>query len=135
LRPAGQPGCTPVTTSAGQFCQFSSYQDGYQALLNQISLDAVRGETISQFMNKYAPAQDSNDPASYAATVAAASGLSVSDLLSSANTGPAVALELPAAPYDVTQFIADITGGSEDNTALYVGVGLAVGAVALLAFT
>jgi hypothetical protein len=136
LRPAGQPGCASVSTTAGLFCSFPDYPTGYQALLNQISLDAARGETISQFLNKYAPAQDSNDPASYAAMVAAATGRSVSDLLSSTNTGPAVALELPAAPYDVTQFIADIASGSGgDNTALYVGLGLAFGAVALVALT
>ena len=70
LRPAGQPGCTPV----GGFCSFASYQAGYQALLDQISLDAARGETIGQFLNKYAPAQDSNNPTSYAATGGTATG-------------------------------------------------------------
>ena len=130
LRPAGQPGCTPV----GGFCQFPSYQAGYQALLDQISLDASRGETIGQFLSKYAPAQDSNDPESYAATVAAATGRSVSDLLSSTDVGPAIAPGLPPAPYDVTQFLSDVTQGG-DNTSLYIGLGLAAGAVALMALT
>lgn len=84
LRPAGQPGCTPVSSASGQFCSFDSYSDGYQALLNQISLDASRGLTIAQFLQKYAPASDSNDPTSYAATLAAATGLSVGDPLSAA---------------------------------------------------
>jgi hypothetical protein len=85
LRPAGQPGCTPV---AG-FCSFTDYNAGYSALEKQIQLDASRGLSIADFIAKYAPASDSNDPASYAAAVASAAGLSVSDPLSAALDGSA----------------------------------------------
>jgi hypothetical protein len=83
LRPAGQPGCTPV----GGFCSFPDYATGLQALDNQIQLDASRGLTIAQFTAKDAPAADSNNPTSYAASIAAAAGLSPSDPLSAALTG------------------------------------------------
>ncbi len=84
---AGQPGAVPhpITGSDGKsrvFAEFPSVAAGQQALDNQIALDASRGLTISQFAQKYAPAQDSNDPTSYAARIAAASGLSVNDPLS-----------------------------------------------------
>jgi hypothetical protein len=81
LMAAGQPNCT--ATSAG-FCSFPTFADGWNALLNQISLDAGRGETISQFISKYAPASDGNDPTTYADNVASAVGLPPSALLSTA---------------------------------------------------
>jgi hypothetical protein len=91
---AGQPGAVPhpITGSDGKvrtFAEFSSVAAGQQALDNQIALDASRGLTISQFAQKYAPAQDSNDPTSYAARIAAAAGLSVNDPLSAAGSAAA----------------------------------------------
>lgn len=80
---AGQPGCT--ATSSG-LCYFQSFADGWNALLNQISLDASRGLTISQFTAKYAPAAAGNDPVTYADNIASAVGLSPSDSLSTAIT-------------------------------------------------
>lgn len=93
LTPAGQPGCTPV----GGYCSFPTYDAGYQALLNQISLDASRGETIAQFTAKYAPAAAGNDPTSYANYLASAAGLSPSDPLSDALAGSSssTSLSLP----------------------------------------
>lgn len=84
---AGQAGATPVQVcnpTCHNFASFPTYDQGYQALQNQIQLDASRGLTIAQFTAKYAPAADQNDPASYASTIANASGLSVSDPLSAA---------------------------------------------------
>jgi hypothetical protein len=85
---AGQPGCSP---GAGGFCAFPSYDLGYQALLNQISLDASRGYTILQFTTKYLGGDVNNpgvapggDPNVYAANIAAAAGVSPNDLLSTA---------------------------------------------------
>jgi hypothetical protein len=78
---SGATGC-----DSNNFAVFPSYDDGYSALENQITLDASRGLSIADFTSKYAPAQDSNDPASYAATIASATGLSVSDPLSAALT-------------------------------------------------
>lgn len=85
---AGQPGCTPST---GGFCAFPTYDQGYQALVNQIELDASRGYTILQFTTKYLGGDPANpgvapggDPNVYAANIAAATGLTANDLLSAA---------------------------------------------------
>lgn len=123
LIPAGQSGCTP---GAGGFCSFPAYEQGYQALLNQISLDASRGYTILQFTTKYLGGDPNNpgtapggDPNVYARNLAAATGLSVDDPLSAA----------------VNVYMAgewtEAGGGSSavpiasDNTAL-IGLGLAL---------
>jgi hypothetical protein len=136
LMAAGQPGCTP--TSAG-FCSFSSFADGWNALLNQISLDASRGETISQFISKYAPASAGNDPTTYAQNVANAVGLAPTDLLSTAITQDGTLASSSAAPAGDASFIttgltdfssaidnafggsAD-SGGGVDLTAIGIGV-------------
>jgi len=81
---AGQTGATPATVGGTTWASFPTYDAGYQALLNQISLDASRGLTIAQFTAKYAPAASGNDPVTYAANIAAATGLSVNDPLSAA---------------------------------------------------
>jgi hypothetical protein len=84
---AGQTGATPVTINGMTWASFPTYDAGYQALLNQIALDASRGLTISQFTAKYAPAAAGNDPVTYAANIAAATGLSPNSLLSDAAAG------------------------------------------------
>jgi hypothetical protein len=84
LKYAGQPG---ATLGANGFAVFPNYDAGYQALLNQINLDASRGQTIAQFTSIYAPAADNNNPTSYAQTIANAAGLSVNDPLSEAIAG------------------------------------------------
>jgi hypothetical protein len=121
LKCAGQPGLVGCDPSG--FAIFPDYSTGYQALQNQITLDASRGLSIADFMAKYAPASDSNDPAGYAAKIAAASGLSVSDPLS-------LALGGSSAPST-----GDLTGTQDasvaDLTPLYIGGGLLAGAVLL----
>lgn len=52
LRFVGQAG---ATQGEGGFARFSSPQAGVKALQNQIKLDASRGLTLNQFINKYAP--------------------------------------------------------------------------------
>lgn len=91
LVPAGQPGCT---SGAGGFCSFPTYEMGYQALINQINLDASRGYTILQFTTKYLGGNPNNpgvapggDPNGYASNIANATGLSVNDPLSAALSG------------------------------------------------
>lgn len=84
---AGQSGATPVTVNGTTWASFPTYDAGYQALLNQIALDASRGLTISQFTAKYAPAASGNDPVTYAANIASATGLSPNSLLSDAAGG------------------------------------------------
>jgi len=71
---AGQTG---ATQGAGGFAKFSSYQDGLNALNNQLQLYAGRGLTISDMMNVYAPAtQAGNNPTLYASRIAGALGVS-----------------------------------------------------------
>ncbi len=90
---------TPILGAVGVdssgFLIFPDYGTGYQALQHQIALDASRGLTIAQFTAKYAPAQDSNDPVSYAAQIAAAAGLSPGDPLSAALNGAQWADSVP----------------------------------------
>lgn len=57
LRFAGQSG---ASQGAGGFAQFSSPQAGFQALVNQISLDTSRGHTLGSFIQKYAPSSENN---------------------------------------------------------------------------
>jgi hypothetical protein len=69
---AGQTG---AVVGDGGFAKFPTYQDGLNALYNQIQLYASRGMTIQDMMNVYAPAGDGgNDPTGYAETIAAAVG-------------------------------------------------------------
>jgi len=89
---AGQPG---ATQGAGGFAAFSSYAAGYQALQNQIQLDAARGTdvngnpvtTVGQLITSWAPPSQ-NDTAAYIASVTAQTGFSASDdLLSLGSSG------------------------------------------------
>jgi hypothetical protein len=61
LRFAHQTGATP---GVGGFARFESPEAGYQALINQIHLDASRGYTLAQYITKYAPPSE-NDTALY----------------------------------------------------------------------
>jgi len=124
---AGQPGATGA--DANGFAVFPTFDAGMQALENQISLDASRGETIQQFASKYAPASAGNDPVSYAASIASATGLSVNDPLAAAadtSSGSSPAL-LPTGGTTDTGSYTDST----DWTMLYVGLGLVGAAVAV----
>jgi hypothetical protein len=58
------------------YAEFPTVADGWAALETQIRLDAKRGLTLQEFIRKYAPASDANDPASYLAFVMRALGLS-----------------------------------------------------------
>lgn len=57
LRFAGQAG---ASQGYGGFAKFASPQEGYQALHQQIALDASRGLTLQQFVYKYAPPSENN---------------------------------------------------------------------------
>ena len=52
LRFAGQVG---ASKGQGGFAKFNSPQEGLNALIDQIRLDAGRGHTLSSFINKFAP--------------------------------------------------------------------------------
>lgn len=70
LRFAGQPG---ATQGEGGFARFPTPQAGVQALQRQIQLDASRGLTLAQFINKYAPPVE-NDTGLYLQQMAQATG-------------------------------------------------------------
>lgn len=87
LKYAGQPG---ATKGADNFAVFSSYKAGYQALQNQISLDARRNPewSLLQYMTKYlggnpnAPAVSSEgNPFTKANSIAQALGVDVNTTL------------------------------------------------------
>jgi hypothetical protein len=61
LRFAHQVGAAP---GVGGFARFESPEAGYQALIDQIRLDAGRGYTLAQYITKYAPPSE-NDTALY----------------------------------------------------------------------
>lgn len=78
LRFAGQPG---ATQGAGGFAKFATPEAGYQALINQVQLDASRGETLSQYITKFAPPSE-NNTAQYIQQAASALGVSANTPLS-----------------------------------------------------
>lgn len=87
----GQAGASPsqytfVGTDGRTYslAQFSTPDAGAAALQNQIQIDANKGMTIQDFANSYAPAGSGNNPTAYAQYIANATGLSVTDPLSSA---------------------------------------------------
>ena len=52
----GQAGATKSCSSNGYcYAKFSTYDDGYQALLNQIQGQAAKGQDLQQFIWQYAP--------------------------------------------------------------------------------
>ena len=123
---AGQAG---ATQGAGGFAAFPDYATGYNALLNQINLDASRGYTILQFTTKYLGGDPNNpgvapggDPNVYAANIAAAAGVTPNDLLSTAIASGAVTPD---------SIINSVTAGASDPTTLAL---MAVGGALLLAW-
>lgn len=68
LRFAGQPG---ATQGKGGFAMFHSAEEGFNALVNQIKLDASRGLTLAKFIAKYAPPSE-NDTNTYVKQIAQA---------------------------------------------------------------
>lgn len=94
---AGQPG---ATQGAGGFAAFNSYNAGYTALTNQITLDAVRGTdvngnpttTVSQLLTSWAPPSQ-NDTAAYISSVTSQTGFDPNAPLSSLG---AAGIEAPA---------------------------------------
>lgn len=57
LRFANQTG---AVQGKGGFARFNSPEEGLNALMNQIKLDAGRGHTLSTFINKFAPPTENN---------------------------------------------------------------------------
>ena len=83
LRFVGQAG---ASKGQGGFASFVTPEAGYQALLNQINLDASRGLTVAQFVNKYAPPSE-NNTGQYISQFITKLGCSSSDKLSNLDMG------------------------------------------------
>ena len=127
---AGQPGATGKDASG--FAIFPDYATGFQALQNQIALNASRGMTISQFTAAYAPASVSgNNPALYAQNIANATGLSPSDLLSSASDASGGVLQAGILPDLSTVDLSNVMG--IDISAVPAWAWLALGLVGVFA--
>ncbi len=128
---AGQPG---ATQGAGGFAAFSSYQAGYQALENQIQLDATRGTdvngnpvtTVGQLITSWAPPSE-NDTAAYIASVTAQTGFNASDSLLSLGSSDAVSF----LPTDATG--SDLSTSGDGSTTDTSWLWYAVAAMAALA--
>lgn len=107
LKFVGQPG---ATEGAGGFAHFETPEAGYAALQQQIKLDASRGQTLAQFINKYAPSSE-NNTSLYIQQAQQALGISADSLLSSVDVSK------------VAQFIAKKESGSTAEWALPGGAG------------
>lgn len=109
LRFVGQPG---GSQGEGGYASFPSYATGYQALLNQILAQSApgyrspngsvypNGQTLSQFINQYAPVADNNNTSAYLSTLVQATGYPADTLLSTVISGGATAP--PAVSDDAT---------------------------------
>lgn len=127
---AGQAGA--IGKDANGFAVFPDYATGFQALLNQISLDANRGMTISQFTASYAPASvPGNNPGVYATNIANATGLSPTDLLSQASDASG-ASPIPAVLPDLSSLDLSSLTGNFDPTTIPDWAWLAAGLVGIV---
>jgi hypothetical protein len=122
---AGQSGAVAGQGQAAPglpFAKFPSYQAGLNALYSQIQNYADRGMTIAQMMQVYAPGDDPvNNPTSYAATIAAALGVTPDTLLTSIQYG----MGTP----DLSGVIVPVDDGSGDVTS-NISMGVVIGSVA-----
>jgi hypothetical protein len=100
LRYAGQAG---ASQGEGGFARFESPEAGYEALKNQISLDASRGLTLEKFINKYAPPSE-NDTNLYIQQAVATLGVDKSTKLSDINLDA------------IAQFMANKESGTKIST-------------------
>lgn len=98
LRFVGQSGA--ILGESG-FAKFSSPDAGFEALQNQIKLDASRGLDVTGFLNKYAPSSE-NDTNNYISMFTSKLGVGAGDKLSDIIG-------------DVSGGIFDMMGGDESS--------------------
>lgn len=131
LRFANQSGATGQDSQG--FAIFDNYGDGYSALQNQISLDASRGLTLSEFVNKYAPPSE-NNTSSYLNQVSDSTGISPSETLLSAlgGSGGSVISTLSSSVGDwVDSVISDVPNVISDPGSVSVETWVTLGTLAL----
>jgi hypothetical protein len=116
-----RPGSLAVgaTGSNGGYAVFPDYQTGYNALVGLIQSPMYWNLTLSQFFQTYAPSADNNNPAQYAATVAAQLGVDANTPISTlaAGGGP-LAAPVAGGPCDPTSTSYDETlcGGTASSS-------------------
>lgn len=66
----GEPKYNQAGQITGYWAKFNTPEDGFQALMNQIRLDASRGDTIATFIRDYAPKADNNRTDEYISIIA-----------------------------------------------------------------
>ena len=129
----GQAGATP---GPGGLAQFDTYDDGLQALYNQIGLyangtcGACGGQplTIQQMANIYAPASvPGNNPTAYAQSMAASLGVTPDASLSSLLSGSPVSS--PASTLPDLSTLVDTSGASDFFSNLTSSVSAGVSAL------
>ncbi|MDI3149388.1 hypothetical protein [Serratia nevei] len=82
----GQAGATKEEGENGRFAVFGSMTDGIAALYKQIQLYFKRGtDTISEIVNKYAPASDNNNVMAYINSLVKATGKGAHESLASSD--------------------------------------------------
>lgn len=135
---AGQPG---ASGTPGSLATFDTYEDGYNALVNQLNLyangtcGACNGQpqTISGTFSIYAPAgSGGNNPTLYASNVANALGVDPSTPLASVLAGSGGSFTSPpmtTAGFDLSSFVPDFS--SIDPTTLIAGALILVFAIAM----
>jgi hypothetical protein len=129
---AGQAGASPG--GAGGFASFGSYQDGYNAMVNQIQLDVSRGTdvngnpvtNISQLINSWAPVSQNGQKAvdAYVSDVAGKTGFDPTTPFSSlgdpaASSSVYVADAAPSSDIgDASSFTADLATAASSTVDL-----------------
>ncbi len=125
LRFANQPG---ATLGEGGFAKFSSPDAGFAAAENQISLDASRGLSVSDFINKFAPLSE-NNTSGYIGMFTSMLGVSSSDKLSSLISSDGI-VEASNTGSDISNSLTDTITGI-DPTSLGIGIVVVAGLLLL----
>jgi hypothetical protein len=118
----------PGMPSRNGFAVFPDYATGYNALVTDVQTNIDRGLSLSQFISKYAPSADSNDPNSYTAFVASRVGIDPNAPMNAVGIAP------DSGTLDPSTVLADLgipSGSSEAGVVDWgmvglVGVGLFV---------
>jgi hypothetical protein len=108
-----RPGSLAVgaTGSNSGYAVFPSYQAGLAALIGLIQSNQYYGDTLTQFFQTYAPSADNNNPAAYAAGVAAQLGVDANTPISQLEAGAAA----PVVSSDDSDD-SDVDDGTDGNT-------------------
>jgi hypothetical protein len=120
-----------ATPGAGGFARFTDPNSGFMALENQISLDASRGLTVQQFINKYdnVPSEQQN----YLNIFQTQLGASPSDSLTSLISGDGVVNAATPDTTDTTTNVSDILSSISNIDPGTLGIAVIVGLGLLLA--